>query len=100
MTFAESAPDEKRAPEGIWGIADAWFATHGLTSEFRHLVNTIQTAHFFGGLGNVLDEIRRPESLALLHAWSNASPAASALFCLGMAVNEYPDFPTDFTLIY
>lgn len=97
VTFAESAPEEKRAPEGIWGIADAWFATHGLTSEFRNLVNTIQTAHFFGGLGNVLDEIRRPESLALLHAWSNASPAASALFCLGMAVNEHPDFPTDFT---
>jgi len=97
VTPAEAVSNENHLPDGIWGIADAWFAAHGLSREFRHLVNITQTSLFFGGLGNVLDEIRRPESLALLHAWSDASPAAAALPRLGIAVNEYADFPSNFT---
>ncbi|MEF8717109.1 MAG: hypothetical protein V5B35_05900 [Candidatus Accumulibacter necessarius] len=97
MSLAEPTQPANPVPEGTWGIADAWFAVHGLTAEFRHLVNATQTSLFFGGLGNILDEIRRPESLALLHAWSDASPAAAALSRLGIAVNEHADFPSNFT---
>jgi len=97
VSLAEPIQITNEVPNGTWAIADAWFAAHGLAPEFRHLVNATQTSLFFGGLGNLLDEIRRPESLPLLNAWQDVSPAAAALSRLGAAINEHPDLPSEFT---
>lgn len=89
--------DEQHAPDSLWSVADAWFDAKGLQAEFRHLVNATQIEGFYGGLGNLLDEIRRPASISLLNTWKHASPAAEALFRLAVAANAPSGIPPEFS---